>query len=235
MIIVHAGTMIILYACIMIIGHACTMIAEHVSCPTGLMFNVFEGGGMRGEALQISKWAGGRRPRDDGLYWIAVAAEGRGALPATPSELRPKGRGFARNAQEAYIKGRGGASSGRAHSGIIYTSFGLPPSRFNPMSMLSLFRHEARRHSKKEHIFDKMKPPSAAHRNKSQNPTPTIISMTTYGHSPKTCSCDLYSDLYCWTYMHELASWCFASSRFPKQKVALASGRISSNFNLSQH
>ena len=68
MIIVHAGTMIILYACIMIIGHACTMIAEHVSCPTGLMFNVFEGGGMRGEALQISKWAGGRRPRDDGLY-----------------------------------------------------------------------------------------------------------------------------------------------------------------------
>ena len=51
MIIVHACAMIIVRACTMIImvkAHACTMIIIHVLCPSGLMFDEIEGGGVQG-------------------------------------------------------------------------------------------------------------------------------------------------------------------------------------------
>ena len=56
--------MSIMYACTKIEVHACTMIIAHVSCPIWLMSGVIEGGGLGGEAPQMSRrvWGAARPP-----------------------------------------------------------------------------------------------------------------------------------------------------------------------------
>ena len=59
---VHPCTSTVIHSSNTAISHACSIAVIHVSCRPGLTIGDLQGGGLGGEAPQLSTGVGGRRP-----------------------------------------------------------------------------------------------------------------------------------------------------------------------------